>query len=134
MFAMKRFCGVPICTPNKLLYGETGRYLLMLKTAIKCIRYWSKITMLPISRLNKQAYKMLYAQNDRGKINWATYVQQLLVENGFEIVRMFQQVGSIELFTSEFKDRLICTFQQNWHWEISQKDRYSWYFSFKDIF
>ena len=133
-FAMKRFCGVPLHSSNKLMYGETGRYPLTLKTAIKCVKYWIKLIRLPLNRLNRQAYDMLCVQNNNGKINWVSRVQKLLTENGFGIVWLCQEVGSIDIFVAEFKDRLILSFQQTWHWDISQNERYNWYFSFKQIF
>ena len=38
-FVMKRFLGVPLHSSNKLLYGETSRYPLLIRTAVKCIKY-----------------------------------------------------------------------------------------------
>ena len=37
-FAMKRFLSVPLHASNKLLCGETGRYPLFIRTAVKCIK------------------------------------------------------------------------------------------------
>ena len=61
-FAMKRFLSVPLHSSNKLLYGETGRYPLFVKTAVKCAKYWLKLTKLPVSRLSRQTYEMLLAE------------------------------------------------------------------------
>ena len=41
-FALKRFMGVPLHSSNKLLYGETGRFPLFIKTAVKCGKNWLK--------------------------------------------------------------------------------------------
>ena len=57
-----------------------------------------------------------------------------MCEHGFGIVWMSQEVGSEQQFISEFKDRLICTFKQNWHSDFESKDKYSWFFSFKHVF
>ena len=43
-FAMKRFLGVPLHSSNKLLYGEPGRYPQFIRTAVKCVKYWLKLT------------------------------------------------------------------------------------------
>ena len=68
-FAMKRFLGVPLHSSNKLLYGETGRYPLFIRTAVKCVKYWLKLTKLPLSRLSRQVYEMLLAEHNQGKVN-----------------------------------------------------------------
>eukprot|EP00745_Piridium_sociabile_P020931 TRINITY_DN32279_c0_g1_i9.p1 TRINITY_DN32279_c0_g1~~TRINITY_DN32279_c0_g1_i9.p1 ORF type:complete len:183 (-),score=7.09 TRINITY_DN32279_c0_g1_i9:705-1178(-) len=41
-YAIKRFLMVPIHSSNTMLYGETGRYPLYIKTFVKCINYWLK--------------------------------------------------------------------------------------------
>ena len=41
-FALKRFMGVPLHSSNKLLYGETGRFPLFIKTVVKCGKNWLK--------------------------------------------------------------------------------------------
>ena len=46
--AMKRFLSVPLHSSNNLLYGETGRYPLFIKTAVKCIKYWIRLIKLPL--------------------------------------------------------------------------------------
>ena len=48
IFAMKRFLSVPLHSSNNLLYGETGRYPLFTKTAVKCIKYWIRLIKLPL--------------------------------------------------------------------------------------
>jgi hypothetical protein len=133
-FAVKRFLGVPLHSSNKMIYGETGRYPLFITTAIKCIKYWIRIVRLPSSRLCRQAYEMLLIQLEAGNNNWASSVKKTLTENGFGIVWMCQGVGYEEGFISEFKDRLISCYKQNWHSEIVYNDKYSWYYAFKDVF
>ena len=39
LFALKRFLGVEMRTPNDLVYGETNRYPLFVNSAVRCIRY-----------------------------------------------------------------------------------------------
>ena len=47
-FAMKRFVVIPLHSSNKLLYVEIGRYPLFIRTAVKCVKYWLKLTKLPL--------------------------------------------------------------------------------------
>jgi hypothetical protein len=130
-FASKRFLNVPLHSSNLMIYGETGRYPLFIRTTIKCIKYWIKLTRSPMSRICRQAYEMLRLQHEAGKQNWASKVKNILTENGFAIVWLCQGVGFENHFVAEFKDRLICCYKQNWHSVIENNDKYSWYYSFK---
>ncbi|MCB4773617.1 MAG: hypothetical protein LGB05_08370, partial [Sulfurovum sp.] len=40
MMACKRFLGVPLRTPNKMVYGELGRYPLFVNSTLRCLKYW----------------------------------------------------------------------------------------------
>ena len=71
--AMKRFLGVPLHSSNNLLYGETGRYPLFIRTAVKCVKYWLKLTKLQLSRLSRQTYEMLLAEHNLDKVNQTGY-------------------------------------------------------------
>ncbi len=133
-FAMKRFLSVPLHSSNKLLYGETGRYPLFIRTAVKCIKYWIRLIRLPLSRLCRQTYDMLLIQHNQGRINWVSKVQQILNENGFGIVWLCQGVGYEERFVAEFKDRIMSCYKQNWHSDIEGNEKYKWFYTFKDSF
>ena len=62
-------------TPNDLVYGETYRYPLCLLSAVRCIRYWLKLTPMEEHRLPCKAYNMLFQLDARGKHNWVTRVK-----------------------------------------------------------
>jgi hypothetical protein len=133
-FAIKRFLNVPLHSSNTVVYGETGRYPLYVRTYVKCIKYWLKLLKLPISRLSRQAYQMLLNEHEKGKENWAYCVKNILATHGFGIVWLCQGVGSEGGFIMEFKNRIIDSYRQNWHSKIESSDRYNWYYSFKDTF
>eukprot|EP00745_Piridium_sociabile_P027419 TRINITY_DN4419_c0_g1_i3.p2 TRINITY_DN4419_c0_g1~~TRINITY_DN4419_c0_g1_i3.p2 ORF type:complete len:170 (-),score=9.74 TRINITY_DN4419_c0_g1_i3:83-592(-) len=128
-YAIKRFLGVPIHASNQVLYGDTGRYPLFIRTYVKCIRYWLKLLRLPHSRLCRQAYDMMLGQMEHGRENWAYRVKTVLSENGFGIVWMSQGVGYEHGFVSEFKDRLISCYKQNWHFDMENNVKYKWFHS-----
>ena len=107
-FAIKRFLNVPLHCSNKMIYGETGRYPLFITTYVTCVKYWIKLTRLPMTRICRHAYEMLLLQHEAGKQNWVTNDKTVLVENGFGIVWLCQSVGYETHFIDEFKDRLIC--------------------------
>ena len=133
-FAIKRFLNVPLHCSNKMIYGETGRYPLFITTYVKCIKFWLKLTRLPMTRICRQAYEMLLLQHETGKQNWVTNVKTVLVGHGFGIVWLCQSVGYETHFVAEFKDRLICCYKQNWHSEMESDEKYRWFYSFKCIF
>ena len=133
-YAIKRFLNVPIHASNSIMYGDTGRLPLYIRTYVKCIRYWLRLTKLQRERLCRQAYDMLYNQDEIGNTNWVSSVKRILSVNGFGIVWLSQGVGDDKAFLLALKDRLIACFKQNWHSKIEESDKYSWFFSFKSVF
>ena len=75
LFALERFLGVEMLTPNDLVYGETNRYPLFGNSAVRCIRYWLKLTRMVASKLPSKAYRMLHVLDERGKRNWVSNVR-----------------------------------------------------------
>ena len=119
---------------NKLLYGETGRYPLFTRTAVKCVKYWLKLTKLPLSRLSRQTYEMLLAKHNQGKVHCVSKIPRILTENGFGIVWLCKGLGYEMQFVAKFKERLISCYKQNWHSEIESNGKYKWFHSFKKSF
>ena len=75
------FLGVDMKTPNDLVYGKIDRFPITLNSAVRCIRYWLKLTCMGEYRLPRKAYMMLYNLDARGKRNWF----QMLECNCFNI-------------------------------------------------
>jgi len=129
MLACKRFLGVPLKTPNKMVYGELGRYPLYVNSSIRCIKYWLKVTQMAPHRLPKQAYSMLFSLDANGKRNWVTNIKELLQSLGFDNVWRDQGVLNIGNFLTMFRERLIDNFVQEWSLTIRNRDRYLLYSS-----
>jgi hypothetical protein len=130
-FACKRFLSVHLKVPNKLVYGELGRYPLYINSTIRCIKYWLKLLKLDTSRLPKQAYNMLKALDERGKQCWVTNVKNTLFSLGFGFAWLYQSVGCEKAFILEVKQRMIDIYKQEWHNSISSKDMFNNYKLFK---
>jgi hypothetical protein len=130
----KRFLGVPICTPNNMIYGDLGRYPLYRNSSINTIRYWLKLHGMDQNRLPHQAYKMLLELDFKGKKCWVSNVRDILCETGFGIVWLQQSIGDIKMFLNVFKQRLVDMFIQSWSGVIRDRDRYTEYRTFKAIF
>ena len=60
LYALKRFLGVDMKTPNDPVHGETDRFPITLNSAVRCIRYWLKLTCMGEDKLPHKAYMMLY--------------------------------------------------------------------------
>ena len=59
LYACKRLLNVSDKTSNNMTYGETGRYPLLIDSTTRSLRYWLKITNMPLNRFPRQAYTML---------------------------------------------------------------------------
>ena len=130
----KRFLGVPVKTPNKMVYGDLGRYPLFVNSYVACLRYWFKLLQLDCHRLPKKAYLMLLDLDKGGKQCWVSRIREILCETGFGIVWLQQGVGEIKGFLSVFKQRLIDMFFQEWSGTIRDSNRYELYRQFKTVF
>ncbi|WP_419640662.1 hypothetical protein, partial [Thiolapillus sp.] len=133
LFALKKFLALDMRTPNDLVYGETDRFPITLNSAIRCIRYWLKLTCMDEDRLPRKAYLMLYNLDARGKRNWASNVRMQLFQYGFGFVWMNQGVGVVSNFIRVFRERLIDCRWQNWEDHIQTSDRFSMYRKFNSI-
>eukprot|EP00745_Piridium_sociabile_P016063 TRINITY_DN23886_c1_g1_i5.p1 TRINITY_DN23886_c1_g1~~TRINITY_DN23886_c1_g1_i5.p1 ORF type:complete len:191 (+),score=6.06 TRINITY_DN23886_c1_g1_i5:414-986(+) len=84
-YAIKRIMKVPLHASNKMVYGETGRYPLYIRTYVKSIKYWLRLIKLPPTRISRQAYEMLLLQHETGRCNWVSCIKKVLAENGVGI-------------------------------------------------
>lgn len=134
LMVCKRFLGVPTKTPNKMIYGELGRFPLYINSYVRCLKYWFRLLEMDQNRLPKQAYMMLFKLDENGKRCWVTEVREILSKCGFHYVWLQQGVGSVSSFIQSFKQRLIDIFKQEWLGTIQERDRYETYCSFKTAF
>ena len=58
LFALKKFLGVHMRTPNDLVYGETGRYPIYVNWYVRTISYWLKMYRMEEQRLLYRAHAM----------------------------------------------------------------------------
>ena len=134
LLACKRFLGVPIKTPNKIVYGELGRFPLYINSSVRSIKYWFRLLQMDLERLPRQAYEMMKTQDQNGKSCWVTHIRTLLSRTGFYYIWANQGTQNVQGFLRVFKQRLIDQFIQEWDSTIRYKDRYTLYSSFKDSF
>ena len=132
LLACKRYLGVPLKTPNKMAYGELGRYPLYVNSQIRCIKYWFRLLEMDQTRLPKQAYLMMLSLDREGKRCWATEIRELLSNAGFYEIWLNQGVGHVKIFLKTLKQRLVDVFFQEWYGTIRDKERYCLYRQIKD--
>ena len=123
LFAMKRFLGVGLRTPNDIIYGEFGRFPIYLNSYVKCIRYWLKLTRMEQSKLPFKACKM-YKLDCNGRYTWASNVRKCLSLYGFSHVWDNQGVGCLT-FLQCFKQRIIDCRWRKWDDHIQTSDRFA---------
>ena len=119
--ACKRFLGVPVRTPNKMVYGDLGRFPLFINSYISCIKYWFRLLEMGNDRQPKTAYEMLLCLDRNGKDCWVSRIMEILFETGFNFVWLQQGVGDKNSFLRSFKQRLVDMFIQEWSGAVEIK-------------
>ena len=106
-FVLKRLLGVGMKTLNDLVHGETDRFPITLNSAVRCIRYWLKITW------------MVKTTGAWGNRDWFSNAGLQLLHYGFVSVMMNQGLARMSLYVVFVKDGLtadgkIGQFVLNW--------------------
>jgi hypothetical protein len=130
----KTFLGVPTQTPNKMVYGDLGRYPLFVYTYVSAIKYWLKILKMERNRFPFQAYNMLLVVDQQGAPCWVSLVRNVLCKTGFMYAWMYQGVGDEHSFLLSFRNRLIDMFVQEWSESMRGSERHQQYFQMKLMF
>ena len=114
---------VPNCTTNEMVYGELGRFPMLINRKIRILKYWVKIVNGKACPLVKQMYNVLYnaTLSDNRVINWASLVKSLINSPRFGLVWTEQFVASELYFITSCKQRLCDQYIQQWFGIISQR-------------
>ena len=131
LLACKRLLNVTLRTPNKMVYGELGRYPLSINYKIKAVKFWLRLLKLNLDRLPRQAYQLLVSLDEKGKSNWITKLKMLLFQTGFGVAWINQGVGNEKSFILALKQRLLDMYAQGWNSVINDSPRYAIYKLFK---
>jgi hypothetical protein len=132
---LKKMLSVRSSTPSFMVYGETGRYPLEIKSKLRVLNIWVKLLQYE-DKLCSNMYQLLYFMHRSRAINskWITYVKSLLDDTVLSYVWNNQCI----LHTNDIKftlrqilsDQLI----QKWHSYIEQSSRGKFYSIFKTEF
>ena len=87
--------------------------------------YWFKILQVPGNKYIKLVYNLMLQDLELlpDKVNWASWLRQLLMSLGFYEVWLNQEVGIICAFLSLAKQRLTDNFIQGWQERLNFSSR-----------
>lgn len=133
---LRRILGVKKSTNLTALYGELGRFPLVIIRKINMIKYWIKLLKENETSILKQTYRMLWEDTNRnlnykGK-NWATQIKTILQQHGFEYI--WQQQFEIDIPFHIIKQRIFDVYLQIWYSDINNSSRLKAYCVFKHNF
>ena len=115
---LKRALGVKLQTSNLAIYGETGRYPLMVRQETLVIGYWLKRTTLPANNPLKLVYGDLYRLNIEGHTNWCTFVEELIKSIGlgefWDKQKSPPSVNDIKRLKTQCKYKLQHNYIRDW--------------------
>ena len=98
------------------VYGDTGRYSLLVRQSSKAIKYWARIVQMKNDSLVKMVYDGLLDLDNAGFSNWCSNIRNCLCDLGYENLWNDQMCDDSAL--SCVKDTLISKFEQDWHQQI----------------
>ena len=131
LFACKRFLSLDVKSPNSLVYGETGRFPLVINSTIRAISYWFKLLKMSDHRLPKQALSILEDSNIPNNLNWLRSIELCLSQSGFAFVWYNKGITNVKGFLKKLKLRLQDCFRQELNSKMNDSQRFAFYRSFK---
>lgn len=131
LYACKRYMCLPKRSTSAAVLGDCGRHPVYIAGIIRAIKYWLRLICLSDNRYVKKAYNMMFTLDQRGSSNWVTSVKTLLNNYGFGHIWLNQNVDNKAAFLSEFKQRLIDEYLQEWSASVRDSSKLSTYMSFK---
>ena len=130
---LKYVLGLPLNASNAAVLGECGRYPIGIFAELRAVKYWLKVSCMEEDRLPKAALKMQVALDERNKKCWVTGIKEILYKYGFGIVYLQGNVGCINGFMSQLKERMCFHYCTEWLDDIAQNARLQTYATFKTM-
>ena len=127
--ALKRSLNVPFITPNALVYGDTGRHELYIRSTICSIRYWLKILKMNDSRYVKKVYNMMLNRSTAN--SWTNQIKDVLYNLNLSEYWENQLVENERNSLHIVESKLIEISDNKWSACIARSNRYSVYRTFK---
>ena len=110
--------GVRKQTPTPAIYGDTGRFPLIIRQHIKAVKYWCRILKLSQSHPVRNAYNMLLELDAIGLTNWCSRIRYVLERAGLDQIWESQNIGDTNKFMLLFEESVVRIFTQQWRKDI----------------
>ena len=110
--------GVSKQTPTLAVFGDTGRFPLLLRHKIRAIGYWIRIVSLPEHHHLKVAYQCLLNSYLEGRVNWVSHIKAILTETGNEQVWDQQYITKSKPLSLSVRVRLQKLYRSWWKLQI----------------
>ena len=128
---VKKDLTVSLWMPHKSVYGEVGRFPLVVNCCVRVIRYWFRPLKMNCSGLLYQAYQILCTLDGKGKKNCVTTGRHTLSHLWYGFVWLNQGVATEQPFTAQRKQRFIDVYSQEWMASLRGSTRFDTYILFK---
>ena len=116
--------------PNNIARGELGRHSLIGQQHARALKYWTRLTAMPDTRLTK-AYIWQLGWCERNITCWTGHIRKLLCSYGFGEVWYAQGISCNCSFFSMFRQRTQDKVSQTWGEDMYSHDRFRTYRIFK---
>ena len=120
----KSTLGVRKQTPTPAIYGDTGRFPLIIRQHIKAVKYWCRILKLSQSHPVRNAYNMLLELDGIGFTNWCSRIRSVLERVGLDQIWESQNIGDTNKFMLLFKESIVRIFTQQWRKDIGSSSNH----------
>ena len=120
---IKSTLGVRKQTPTPVIYGDTGRFPLIIRQHIKAVKYWCRILDLSQNHPVRNAYNMLLELDGTGFTNWCSRIRSVLELTGLDQAWETQHIGNTNKFMLSFKDSIVRIFTQRWRQDIESSSK-----------
>ena len=117
---IKYTLGVRKQTPTPAIYGDTGRFPLIIQQHIK---YWCRILKLSQSHPVRNAYNMLLELDAIGFTNWCSRIRSVLKRTGLDQTWESQTIGDTNKFMLSFKESIVRIYTQRWRKDIESSSK-----------
>ena len=131
---IKSTLGVRKQTPTPAIYGDTGRFRLIIRQHIKAVKYWCRILKLSRSHPVRNAYNMLLELDAIGFTNWCSRIRSVLERTGLDQTWESQTIGDTNKFMLSFKESIVRVFTQQWRKDIESSFKLRTYALVKKYF
>ena len=115
-----------------LARGELGRPSLKVKILTRIINFWLKLITSNRDSILYNSYLAQFDLAEANKRSWGLNVKNMIFSLGFGEVWYHQGVGNVDVFLSEFKQRVLDIDCQEWHGRLSRFGILRMYRSIKD--